>query len=330
MKSKLAAMREKLAQLEQEQSGSGSGDKTSFKFWNMPDDSSTVVRFLPDGNEDNVFFWVEKQVIRMPFPGIKGYDEHKEITVQIPCMEMWGEKCPVHDEIRPWFNKGQEMEDLARKYWKKRTYIFQGFVVDSKLKEEEPPENPIRRFNVGPQIFKIIKSALMNPDLEDIPTDYDAGRDFKISKARNGKFSDYGSSSWSLRQRPLSDAEREAIDKFGLTNLNDALPKKPTQEEVNIIFEMFEASVNGELYDPERWANHFKPYGFKGRDDEKSEESKQQKAAPAPKKEEIHDVEDESDDDEAVVEPKKEQAPQAKPSAQDILNKIRERQKPKA
>ena len=27
--------------------------------------------------------------------------------------------------------------------------------------------------------------------------------------------------------------------------------------------EMFEASVNGELYDPDRWGAHYKPSGFK-------------------------------------------------------------------
>jgi hypothetical protein len=31
---------------------------------------------------------------------------------------------------------------------------------------------------------------------------------------------------------------------------------------MKIITEMFEASVDGELYDPARWGQHYKPYGL--------------------------------------------------------------------
>ena len=53
---------------------------------------------------------------------------------------MWGEQCPVHAEIRPWF-KDTTMEDI-RKYWKKRSHIFQGFVTASDMQEDSKPENP--------------------------------------------------------------------------------------------------------------------------------------------------------------------------------------------
>ena len=44
-------------------------------------------------------------------------------------------------------------------------------------------------------------------------------------------------------------------------NLNDYLPKKPDAETLNAIFEMFEASVDGALYDPERFGSYYRPYG---------------------------------------------------------------------
>ena len=40
------------------------------------------------------------------------------------------------------------------------------------------------------------------------------------------------------------------------------MPKKPSQEELNIIQEMFKASVDGELYDPDRFGQYYKPAGF--------------------------------------------------------------------
>jgi hypothetical protein len=53
-----------------------------------------------------------------------------------------------------------------------------------------------------------------------------------------------------------------AINSFGLFNLNDFLPKKPTDVELKIIQQMFEASVDGEAYDSERWSQYFRPAGM--------------------------------------------------------------------
>jgi len=43
--------------------------------------------------------------------------------------------------------------------------------------------------------------------------------------------------------------------------LSEFLPKRPGQEELQAIAEMFQASVDGELYDVEKWGNFYKPYG---------------------------------------------------------------------
>jgi hypothetical protein len=199
-------------------------------------------------------------MIRLQFPGVKGQDETKPVTVQVPCVEMWGEQCPVHAEIRPWF-KDPTMEDMGRKYWKKRSYIFQGFVTQSELQEDTVPENPIRRFVISPQIYKIISSALMDPEFQEIPTDYEQGTDFTIKKSTKGQYADYSTSNWARRERSLDQAERDAIAKHGLHNLNDFLPKKPDAEHLNAIFEMFEASVDGQLYDPARFGSYYRPFG---------------------------------------------------------------------
>jgi len=151
---------------------------------------------------------------------------------------------------------------MGRKYWKKRSYIFQGFVVNSPLEEDSTPENPIRRFVINPSIYNIIRSALMNPDMEDLPTDIEKGRDFKLTKTQKGGYADYSTSTWSFKDRALSDSEKSAIDTNGLHNLSDYLPKKPSAEEVKIIAEMFKASVDGELYDESRFGQYYRPAGM--------------------------------------------------------------------
>jgi|TARA_B110000977_G_C11077942_1_gene491859 hypothetical protein len=260
----LAEIRAKL--LEQEKGGntrsnSYGGDNAIYAFWNIPEGQSATLRFLPDGDETNTYFWRERQMIRIPFSGVAGGDEHKPVTVTVPCMEMWsGETCPVHAEIRPWF-KDPSMEDMARKYWKKRSYLFQGYVVDSPLKEDSVPENPVRRFIINPSIFNIIKAALMDPDFPEIPTDYEQGTDFKLTKTQKGQYADYSTSNWARKERGLTEEERNVLATNGLHNLDDFMPKKPTAEGVNAIFEMFEASVDGQLYDPARFGQFYRPAG---------------------------------------------------------------------
>jgi len=196
----LAEIRAKLQAQDKKSTGSSNsgGDNAIFAHWNIPEGTSASLRFLPDADENNTFFWKERQMIRLQFPGVKGGDENKPVTVQVPCVEMWGEQCPVHAEIRPWF-KDPTMEDMGRKYWKKRSYIFQGFVSQSEMQEDSVPENPIRRFVISPQIYKIISSALMDPEFQEIPTDYEAGTDFKIVKSTKGQYADYSTSNWGRR-----------------------------------------------------------------------------------------------------------------------------------
>ena len=261
----LAEIRAKLKEQESRTGGNSSGgDNAIYPFWNMQEGQTSVMRFLPDGDESNTFFWKERLMIKLPFSGIKGDTGSKPCQVQIPCMEMYGETCDILNEVRGWF-KDPSLEDMGRKYWKKRSYIFQGFVTENPLGEDSTPENPIRRFIIGPQIFQIIKQALMDPDMEELPTDYTAGVDFRLNKTSKGGYADYSTSNWARRERPLSDVEMKAIETNGLYNLNDFLPKKPGEVEVKVMQEMFEASVDGEAFDADRWGQYFRPAGMAAR-----------------------------------------------------------------
>ena len=323
----LAEIRAKLKESEQRGSGERTGgDNSIYPFWNLKEGGESVLRFLPDGNQDNTFFWVERAMIKLPFAGIKGESESKQTIVQVPCVEMYGDTCPILSEVRGWF-KDPALEEMGRKYWKKRSYIFQGFVVEDGLgeKAEDIPENPIRRFIIGPQIFTSIRAALVDPELEDLPTDYVHGIDYRMKKGSKGGYADYSTSTWSRRERPLSDAEQAAIKQHGLFNLADFLPKKPTDVELKVMKEMFEASVDGEAYDMERWGQYFKPAGM-GAATGDPVKATPKASAPA--------ASDDYDDEPApakVAPAPKAEAPASTGSgdsrAQDILAMIRNRQK---
>lgn len=257
----LDEIRKKLQDSEPQFNKNGNNQSNSevYPFWNIPDGSTATVRFLPDGDENNTLFWVERLIIKLPFEGIKGQHD-KETIVQVPCVEMWDEACPVLTEVRPWF-KDPELESMGRKYWKKRSYVFQGFVINDPM-DGETPENPIRRFVINKSIFEIIKASLMDSEMEEIPVDYTAGRDFKLTKTKRGQYADYTTSSWSMRTRALDDEEIGAIDTNGLYDLKEYLPRKPDAKHLEIIKELFEASVNGEPYDEEKWGSYYRPYGM--------------------------------------------------------------------
>lgn len=323
----LAEIRKKLQAMESRSSGKSTNyDNAIFPFWNMKEGETSNIRFLPDGNPDNTFFWVEKNVIKLPFPGIKGEDS-KPVIVEVPCVEMWGDTCPILTEVRPMF-KDPSMETLARKYWKKRSYIFQGFVQSTEMEEENKPDSPIRRFILGPQIFNIVKQILMDPDVEEIPTDYVKGLDFKLVKASKGGFADYSTSQWARRESSLDDDQMEAIDEHGLADLSDFLPARPTDEQVTAMMEMFEASLEEEEYDPDRWAKYYRPKGYQFDTGSSSNAEKAAKAVPAnkpaPKKEEVkEDTVDEADD--SIPFDTDDKDSEGTAGAADILNMIRNR-----
>jgi len=322
----LAEIRAKLKEQETRTSGSstGGGDNAIYPFWNMQEGQTATLRFLPDGNPNNDFFWAERLMIKLPFAGVKGETDSRPVQVQVPCMEMYGETCPILSEVRGWF-KDPTLEDMGRKYWKKRSYIFQGFVTDSPLNEDSTPENPIRRFIIGPQIFQIIKASLLDPDMEELPTDYTAGVDFRLNKTSKGGYADYGTSNWARRERALGDAEMKAVNDHGLFNLSDFLPKKPTDIEVKVLKEMFEASVEGEAYDAERWGQYFRPAGMAARTGDPNKAASPNatatsKSAPA------DDFDDEPAPAPKAAPASKSEAPAAGGGASDILAMIRARQ----
>ena len=101
----------------------------------------------------------------------------------------------------------------------------------------------------------------MSSDFEELPTDYEGGTDFRLTKTTKGQYADYSTSGWARRERSLDSIERAAIETHGLYNLNDYLPKQPSETELAVIAEMFEASVDGKMYDPSRWGNFYRPAG---------------------------------------------------------------------
>jgi hypothetical protein len=265
----MAEIRAKMKQQEEAATAGTSGavntEPNAFlAHWNIALGAPLNLRFLPDGNSANEFFWKERDLINLSFNGIKGGDS-KPTRVTVPCNEMWGatNSCPVLKEVREWYKSNDEsVRAMASKYWKKKSYLLQVFVApgSTTVDNDVAPENPIRRVILNKDLFTKVKSIIMNPKIEHLPVDYIHGRDFSITKSKKGEFFDYDGQ-WDFAERELSQLELEAIEKYGLFDLSEFMPKQPTTEELNAIEEMFNASVNGEAYDTARWGKFYRPAG---------------------------------------------------------------------
>jgi hypothetical protein len=239
------------------------GDNASYPFWKMNVDEDALLRFLPDGDEANPFFWTNLERIKLPFAGQEGgdYPTSKQVEVTIPCVEMWGEKCPVIEAIRPWW-KDEARKPTARIYYKKVSYIFQGFVKASPFAEENAPENPIRRFIINKSIFKKIEDSLMDPDIENMPTDYLSGLDFRIKKEQRGEYANYDNSKFIVtKPRSLDEQELLAIDQYKLFDLKQFKGEKPDADRIAAIKAMFEDSLAGRPFDFASYGHYYRAYG---------------------------------------------------------------------
>ncbi len=287
-----------------------SGDNASYAFWDIPENSTATIRFLPDKDDSNPWFWSERQVIKLPFAGtINGdFDGDKEVYVTVPCVDMFGDTCPIIAETRPWW-KDESKKDIARRYYKRRSFITQGFVVSSPSEEKNVPENPIRRFMIGNELIEKLKAGMADPEMENLPTDYVNGTDFRIRKTKKGDYNNYGTSEWSRRSRPLTELEVTAIDQFGLFNLADFRGSRPDADGIAAIKAMFHASLNGDPYDFSEFGKYFRPYGGNDNDDDAAVSKPAVKASTE------------------TLKPTTKASASSGPSPQapDLLNKLRER-----
>jgi len=171
---------------------------------------------------------------------------------------------------------------------------------------------------------------LMDPELEELPTDYLRGLDFRITKTSKGGFADYSTSKWARKETALSEAEQAAIDTHGLFDLSTFLPKKPTDVELRVIKEMFEASVDGQPYDTERWGQYYRPAGVQapaGSSSAPAHVDEESAPAPVAKPAPVATASafDDEDDTPVATAPVQAAAP-AGNKAEDILAMIRARQ----
>ena len=198
-------------------SGEGSSNqqwKLFFNFWKAPVDSISVVRFLPDADEENPMgFLVENLAHELVINGKRE---------KVPCLKMYGEDCPICTLSQKYYDEkdADHNEQLGKKYYRKKSYIGQVLVVETPIEHDQ--EQLVKLMEFGPKIFKQIQSAFQSGDLESPPFELKGGYNFRIKKSKSGEYADYGTSSFSPKQTDVADDILETMNLYNLAEYRTA------------------------------------------------------------------------------------------------------------
>lgn len=290
---------------EREQRFTGSFDPALYNLFDLQIDDTVAIRFLPGMDALYDEFWTTRKMVPMEFADPDApNDPKKVIRFNAPCLEMYGPQheyrglngttgCPLLRKVRILYKEAEahqkagrtaeatRTKDIANKHWTSKTtqYFYQGFVISSPLKEENPPENPIRIFQIVKKLHDKINDSIfkntVNPfknlptgefSMDDVHEAVGAeisddraaallqgfeGRNFilKISAQgldeKTGKpFRDWSTaSSWAHDNSGLSDTQIEALAKYGFHDLRKRLPPEPSPAKYELMSHMMDISL---------------------------------------------------------------------------------------
>lgn len=205
-----------------------------YPFWDMGANEEAIIRFLPDGNEDNPEgYFIEKLVHKLQINGQ---------VRNVPCQKMYGRKhCPACDISAEYYKAGDD--DNGKKFYRNKVHVARAVIVSDPIKtDEQNSEGKIKTINLSYQVYKAMLTSFS--DLEDYPYDYNNGCNFVINKqvTKDGKreYANYSFSKFARKETPLSDyINLEDVDIVDLTTL---LPSPITDDEME---KLLEAAITG-------------------------------------------------------------------------------------
>lgn len=281
-----------------------------YPFWQMELNQSATVRILPDANTDNPFqFFVDKLEHTL---SIDGNDE------RIPCLQMYGEKCPICDTSREFYKLEGKGSTQGKYYYRKKISLLRVLVIKDPLpNDEETGENAVGKVlntQFGYQLMEKIKEDTSSEEMDSLPYDLEDGYNFVIKKTPQGDYGTYTvASGFARKPTPISDYFEGDVE---LIDLQTLLPANPGFEFVK---RKLDIHTNGSSDDA-------------GDEDEPRAKTPPAKAKAAPV---VHVEDEDEDEDEVKVKPKSSASTKASKQDEDdededdIIAEIRNRNRKK-
>jgi hypothetical protein len=249
-----------------------------YQYQQVPPGTSLIARPLPvRGGSLAELPWQDAYQHKFTTQGIRNsdHDNDDEYSVMFLGMATWGLPDPINLDIKPLWDTDR---DLARQFYHTRLTYIPVEIVSSPLVEkiQNPPR--ARVIKSGPQLVKALESALLNGGFDYPPWDWDHGRDAVIPVSLQGGFRHY-SASFRGKERPIAEADRIPDDE--LPDLTALIGPAPTDEVLELQWQLYLDCRNGEPFDNAKFGRHFKAYSNRPTNGNAP-------AAPAPQISEAH------------------------------------------
>ena len=153
-----------------------------YPYWELHFDQEVELRFLPDKDDNNPMGFLSERVSHSV--SVKRFNGHRS-GVTIPCLKSYGEDCVICTEANEHYNR-QEMN--GPRLWRTKSYTANVLIIDDPLGKFND-QICLLKFNHG--IFNVVREQLTNSDMENIPCDYEDGRNFFIKKRKHGLYATY-------------------------------------------------------------------------------------------------------------------------------------------
>lgn len=271
------------AKFEAEASGN-QGPSDFLPYFNLKNKDSLIVRFLSDANPNNqdTFIFTE-EVFNFNGKNMKFDGAAKDCPSSKIASNLFAEAKALGEETA----EGKEVREKALKYYKKRKYLANAYIVDapdyfwaSAGLDPDKVSDRVKVISLPKKVYDGINDTVMDDDFSEYEF-YNFGDDvvnFKLTVKKNtGGFNDYTASKFEMKPKAL-DIDDETIDVIaeGLKDLSTIF-KAHTLEEFN---EAIEIEQSG---------------------DEESEEPKAAKVAKKPTPTAKTVTEEDDEEEEAVI-----------------------------
>ena len=293
------------AKFESESQSNSQGPSDFLPYFKLKNKDSITIRFLSDANPQNQdFFTYTEEIFNFNGKNMKFDGLSKDCPASKIAADLFAEVKSLGEESA----EGKEVRDRALKYYKKKKYLANAYIVDAPdyfwTETGLDPDNIKDRVKVvalPKKVYDSIKDTVMDEDFDEVEF-YNFGDDvvnFKLTVKKNsGGYNDYSASKFEIKPKDLEldDSEIDTIAE----NLKDlsTIFKVYSLEEFN---EAIEIEMNGSDDDEEEAAPAKKTVSKKADvvedDDEDEEEEVPVKKTVAKKAAVVEEDEDEEEDE---------------------------------
>ena len=273
------------AKFEAEAQGGNQGGSDFLPYFKLKNKDSVIIRFLSDANPDNQdFFTYTEEVFNFNGKNMKFDGPSRDCPCSKISADLFAEAKALGEETP----EGKEVRDRALKFYKKRKYLANAYIVDAPEYfwieaglDPDKIEDRVKVVSLPKKVYDSIKDTVMDEDYDELEF-YNFGDDvvnFKLTVKKNaGGFNDYSASKFELKPKEL-DIDDDEIDVIA-ENLKDlsTLFKVHSLEEFNEAIEIEQSDEDDdEEPTPKKRVTKKRAPVIEEDDDEEDEE-------PAPKK----------------------------------------------